>query len=298
MKNIINDFVDYLEKFKSYSSHTVSNYKKDLYLFNEFLESQNLRIDSVEYIDIRNYLNELYEREFAPTTMNRHISTLRSFFKYLLKEGRINSNPMTLVSNLKKDKKLPNYLNFYDLDKLFEVAGSDDPLDQRNSLILEILYSTGIRVSELVNIKINDINFHNQTIKILGKGNKERLVIFGSKCLEKLNKYMNYGRIKLSRSNDIDYLLLNKNGTKLTDRGVRLIIDNLMKKTTLGRKISPHTLRHTFATHMLSNGASLKIVQELLGHSDLSSTQVYTHISSERLKNAYRDAHPRAKGKE
>lgn len=295
MRKLILDFIDYLEKIKNYSSHTTSNYMKDLSLFEKFTIDNNLKIEKIEYSDIRLYLNELYSKNFAPSTINRHISSLRSFFKYLLKEGIIFSNPMTLVSNLKKEKKLPNYLNENDLDKLFGVPNSDEPLDQRNSLILELLYSTGIRVSELVNIKLNDINFYNQTIKILGKGNKERIVIFGNKCLEKLNKYLNDGRVKLKTGNENNYLLLNKNGTKLTDRGVRLIIDNLMRKTTLGRKISPHTLRHTFATHMLNHGASLKIVQELLGHSDLSSTQVYTHITSERLKDAYRKAHPRAK---
>lgn len=295
MIKIVDDFLIYLDKIKNYSDHTINNYRRDLYSFNDYLTKEELDYFQVDYNDIRYYLNELYKKNYHPSTVNRHISSLRSFFKYLLKENLIKSNPMILINNLKKDKKLPNYLNVHDLDKLFETVDSNDPLSQRNNLILELLYSTGIRVSELVNIKLTDINFHNQTVKILGKGDKERLAIFGKRCIEKLTEYLNDGRNKLLRSNESEYLFLNKNGSKLTDRGVRLIIDNLMKKTSLGRKISPHVLRHTFATHMLENGASLKIVQELLGHEDLSSTQVYTHVSNERLKKVYRDTHPRAK---
>lgn len=295
MIKIVDDFLIYLDKIKNYSDHTINNYRRDLYSFNDYLTKEELDYFQVDYNDIRYYLNELYKKNYHPSTVNRHISSLRSFFKYLLKENLIKSNPMILINNLKKDKKLPNYLNVHDLDKLFETVDSNDPLSQRNNLILELLYSTGIRVSELVNIKLTDINFHNQTVKILGKGDKERLSIFGKRCIEKLTEYLNDGRNKLLRSNESEYLFLNKNGSKLTDRGVRLIIDNLMKKTSLGRKISPHVLRHTFATHMLENGASLKIVQELLGHEDLSSTQVYTHVSNERLKKVYRDTHPRAK---
>ena len=196
---------------------------------------------------------------------------------------------MTLISNPKLDKKLPSYLNYSELETLLSIPNQNTFLGVRNALILELLYSTGVRVSELVNIKISDIDFNNKKIIVLGKGNKERMVLFGSITYDLLIKYLS------KRNSNCEYLLVNKNGLKLTDRGVRYIIDQIVKESSLKLKVSPHTLRHTFATHLLNNGAELKSVQELLGHESIATTGIYTHVSIEHLRKTYLDNHPRAK---
>ena len=199
---------------------------------------------------------------------------------------------MTLVSNPKLPKSLPKCLNYEETEKLLNVF-DDTVVGIRDSLILEILYSTGIRVSELVNIKVKDISMSDKTIKILGKGSKERIVYYGSRCSELLSKYLDNSRTKLNTDN-LDYLIISKTGKKINDREIRKIIDMAALKSGLNFKISPHVLRHTFASHMLSSGADLRSVQELLGHENLSTTQIYTHITNERIRNVYLNSHPRA----
>lgn len=294
MQKYMDKFNEYIILEKHYSNDTVINYTKDLDDFYNYLDSKKIKsINSVDYNVIRGYLMYLHEKEYSKKTINRHISTLKSFFKYLLGEHYIKDNPMSLVSGPKLDKKLPKVLYYEELEKLLNVEEDDDVISLRNSLILELLYSTGIRVSELVNIKTNDIDRHNTQINIFGKGSKERVVIYGSVCKDKLKKY-------LSKRNELDkynseYLLLNNLGRKLTTRGIRYIIDKIIKDGGLKFHISPHVLRHTFATHMLNEGADLKSVQELLGHENLSTTQIYTHVSNERLRSVYLNSHPRAK---
>jgi len=296
MQELVRKFINYLGNVKGYSSHTINNYETDLITFVNFLNKEGItNIKDVDYKVIRFYLQELYDKKYAKKTVSRHISSLRSFFKYLLKEKVIKTNPITLISNPKEDKKLPTFLYYQELENLLNIPNKKTPIGQRDILILELFYATGVRVSELVNIKISDINIYNTTIKILGKGNKERYVLYGNVCKNLLELYLNDGRLKLLNNKNSDYLFLNKNGNKLTDRGVRLIIDKVLKKGALKKHISPHVLRHTFATHMLDEGADLKTVQELLGHANLSTTQVYTHVSNERLRNVYLNCHPRAK---
>ena len=296
MDKLKGKFIDYITNEKNYSKYTIKSYENDLDLFFEFLkENQILNIKQIDYSVIRQYLFVLYEKKYAKKTISRNISALRSFFKYLLMTRIIDKNPMTLISNPKEDKKLPNFLHINEIENLLEIPDINTPLGQRNKLILEILYSTGIRVSELVNIKINDINFYDTTIKVMGKGSKERYVVFGNILKKMLLEYINGSRLQLLKDKDSDYLLINKNGSKLSDRGVRMIIDNIVKKSSINKKISPHVIRHTFATHMLNGGADLKVVQELLGHSNLSTTQIYTHVSNEKIRKVYRDSHPRAK---
>jgi integrase/recombinase XerC len=296
MTVLINDFIDYIKNEKNYSFHTVANYEKDLDTFIFFLKREEIKkVKDIDYKVIRLYLQELYNKRYSKKTISRHISSLRSFFKYLLKENKIKVNPTSLITNPKEDKKLPNFLYYPEVEQLLNIPDKNTSFGQRDFLILELLYSTGIRVSELVNIKINDINIYNETIKILGKGNKERYVLYGEVCKQALEIYLNDGRIKLLNKNNSDYLLLNKNGTSLTDRGIRLIIDKIIQKGAIKKHISPHVLRHTFATHMLNEGADLKTVQELLGHANLATTQVYTHVSNERLRSVYLNSHPRAK---
>lgn len=289
---LINQFLKTLEYEQNYSVHTIKNYEHDLKEFVKFIKNKN--IVSIEYNDIRQYLLYLFENKYEKKTIARKISALRSFFKYLYNEEIISNNPMILISNPKLDKKLPKFLNYDDLERVLSIPDIRTPIGARDALILEMLYSTGIRVSELVNIKIKDINTNDRQIKILGKGNKERYVFFGKICLEKLNNYLKNGRPYLNKKN-IDYLFLNKRSNQLSDRSVRQVIDEVAKKAELKMDISPHVLRHTFATHMLNEGADLKSVQELLGHENLSTTSIYTHVSNEHLRKIYLNCHPRAK---
>lgn len=289
-KHIIN-FLKYLKLEKNYSSYTILNYGKDLKVFLKFLDE--IKIDNLEKVDyqiIRKYLAYLYELEYNSKSIARHISSLKSFYKYLLKENIVDSNPTHLISNPKMEKKLPKFLYYNELEKILEIPDRTTLFGMRDLTILETFYATGIRVSELVNIKIDDIDFDNQTIKILGKGNKERIVLYGKVLQEYLNTYLPLRKEKALTN----HLFINKYGKGLTDRGVRLIIDNILKKGAINYHISPHTLRHTFATHMLDNGADLRVVQELLGHESLSSTEVYTHLSNEHLREIYLNTHPRS----
>lgn len=288
-KNIIS-FINYL-KDKDYSQNTVLSYEKDLDLFCEY--AKNCDVAKVDYSFIRSYLQFLHNQNYTAKTISRHISSLKSFFKYLTKMDIIKENPCLLVTNPKIEKKLPNYINYQDLEVLFSIPDCSSPLGLRNRLILELLYSCWVRVSELVNIKLSDIDFSNNRILILGKGSKERYVLYGKICQDLLNDYIDNSRPLLNKNSE--YLLLNKFGNKITDRAIRMIIDDIVKKSSLKLNISPHTLRHTFATHLLNEGADLKIVQELLGHENIATTGIYTHVSNERLRKVYLDAHPRAK---
>ncbi len=290
----IEKFIDYLRYEKNYSSYTVSNYERDLESFINFLTKEVCKINEVDYRVVRLYLIELHNKKYSNKTICRNISSLRSFFKYLLREGKIKNNPMSLITNPKVEQALPNFLYYQELEKILNTPDCKLPLGQRDALILELFYSTGVRVSELVNIKIKDIDFSNQYIKILGKGNKERYVIYGRRCKDLMDSYLDDGYIKLNKKNS-DHLFLNNNGSSLTTGGVEYIINKIVKTSGTKSRVSPHTLRHTFATHMLNEGADLKSVQELLGHSDLKTTGIYTHVSNEHLRKVYLSAHPRAR---
>lgn len=294
MKYII-DFLEVLEFEKHYSVHTILNYRKDLISFLNYIKEVGINeLKSVEYSDIRIYLNVLYEKNYSNKTISRHISSLKSFFKYLKKIEVVSNNPMILVSNPKSEKKLPKFLAYKELEEIVTAYDENTLIGARNSLILELLYSTGIRVSELINIKISDIDNLKKEIIILGKGNKERIVLYGKRCEYLIDNYLNKYYPTLNKKNSI-YLLLGIHGGKINDREVRKIIDEAVRKTGLKMHISPHVLRHTFATHMLNEGADLKSVQQLLGHESLSTTTIYTHISNERLRNVYLHSHPRAR---
>ena len=295
MREYILNFLDEEKLEKNYSKLTIDGYYRDLSIFLEYLNENNISsYNAVDYKDIRLYINYLYDLKYTNKTISRHISSLRSFFKYLKKENIIDNNPMLLVSNPKLDKKLPKYLNFVDTEKLLNAFDNKNYVSIRNSLILEILYSTGIRVGEITNIKVSDISISNETIKVTGKGNKERIVYFGSRCKNLLNLYFKESYNKLNKNN-IDYLLLSKTGKKINEREIRTIVDEAAIIAGIKIKISPHVLRHTFATHMLQDGADLRSVQELLGHENLSTTQIYTHLTNEKIRNIYLNAHPRAR---
>ena len=295
MDKLINQFIEYLEYEKGYSKKTIISYEKDLELFNKYLKENKIEnITNIDYNTIRKYLSHMHEKKYESSSISRKISTLRSFFKYNLKEKNIKNNPMTLISNPKKEKKLPKYLNYEEMEKLLNSIDTSELEGIRDRLIIELLYSTGIRVSELVNIKIKDIKIKENQINILGKGNKERIVLFGEKAKEMIKIYLNAYKEYFKGNILNDYLLINKKGKQLTTNKIELIVKDVLKKSSLKLNISPHTLRHTFATHMLDSGADLKSVQELLGHENLKTTAIYTHISNERLKHVFVNSHPRA----
>ncbi len=288
----IEEFIKYLKVIKKDSNYTLENYKNDLLeLYDWTNDLLNISRD-----DVRDYLEYLYSRGLNRNSISRKLSSIRSFYNYLEKEKLVDKNYFRDISNPKRAQALPKYVKDDDLEKMFNSFDKENPLEQRNSCILEMLYATGIRVGELVNIKISDINTYDRTIKIMGKGSKERIVIYGSFCEDALNLYINNGRCKLDKDNS-DYLFLNKNGGRLSSRYIRKIIDNIVKKCFIDYHISPHTLRHTFATDMLNNGADLMSVKELLGHSSINTTSIYTHVSNEQIKKVYNFAHPRAKDK-
>ena len=244
-----------------------------------------------------NYKVQLKTNKFSVNTINRKISSLTSFYEYLLKEGYVEKNYFDDVESLKKEKRLPHILKESELDYLFKSIDRSTPLGNRNYLILELLYGTGMRVSELCSLNISDLSFSDSTIKIYGKGDKERIVIMFDNLKDDLKNYINNDRLVLLRkSHDIDNrtLLLNKNGTSLTSRGVRIILNDIINKCGETYHITPHMLRHSFATSMLDHGADLRSVQELLGHESLSTTQIYTHVSIEQMKKEYMEAFPRA----
>ena len=281
MQNV-DEFLNYLKSNKGFSENTIKNYGIDLDEFYDYVENKKVDIDL-----IRSYLKHLYDKKYKSRTISRKVSSLKSYFKYLESEGIIDDNPMSLISNPKIEKTLPNYLNYNDLEKLLNAPDINNKYGLRDALILEMLYSSGCRVSELSNIKLKDIDFKNRKILILGKGNKERYVYYGSKCEELLNKY-------LDKEENV-YLFTNKHGNKLNERTIRKIVDDNARKAGLDVHVTPHTLRHTYATHLLNDGADLKSVGDLLGHENLSTTQIYTHVSNERLRRVYLNAHPRAR---
>ena len=291
----LNRFIKYLNIEKNYSDYTILNYEKDIKEFLKFLNKEC--IDSyidVDYKVLRLYLNEMFDKKYSSKTVSRHLSSLRTFFKYLSKEEIISFNPMILISNPKEEKKLPSYLNYKQLEDILDIPDTNNLLGLRDASILELLYSTGIRVGELVNIKIADIDFNENRIKILGKGNKERYVLFGNKCRELIKKYIKESRPQLLKDNS-DYLYLNTKGTPISIRTTENMVNNVVEKSSIKFNVSPHTLRHTFATHMLDNGSDLNSVKELLGHSNINTTAIYTHVSNERLRSVYLNCHPRAK---
>lgn len=293
MNDSLNDFLNYLEYERNYSNNTVIAYKANIEKLIEYLDSNNIKsFKEVKYETIRNYLSFLYNEKYKAKSIARIISSMRSFFKYLKSINIIDDNPMTLISNPKVEKKLPKYLTINDVEKILNAPDMNDPVGIRDAFILELLYVTGIRVSEMVNIKINDIEPSLNRIKIMGKGSKERYVLYGSRCKELMNKYINVRNTFIKSS--IDYLILSKTGRKINPREVRNIIDKIKTKAGIDMKISPHTFRHTFATHMLNEGADLRAVQELLGHENLSTTTIYTHLTNEKLRRTYLNTHPRA----
>lgn len=286
----IENFLEYLYVIKKHSEHTINNYRIDL---EDFLDFNNKKVLNVDRDIVNKYLQYLYDRDVSKATISRKLSSLRSFYSYLYNNGYVDKNYFIMIKNPKKDNGLPKFVKDIDIDKMFNIPDIRNPLGQRNLLIIRMLYATGVRVSELVSIKLSDIDLRERTIRITGKGDKERIVVFGNNTKEILELYINNGRYKLN-SGRSDYLFLNKDGDVLSDRYVRKIIDDIIVKASITMHVSPHMLRHTFATDMLNNGADLVSVKDLLGHESLNTTSIYTHVSDDKIREIYNKAHPRA----
>ena len=291
----VQEYLEYLKYQKNYSSYTIENYEQDILEFLEYVDREGVDYQSVVYSDLRFFLMYLKEeKKDKNSSIDRKLSSLKGFYQYLANEGIVASNVFTLLSSPKKEKKLPRYFEYNELEALFDACDLSTSLGQRDRLILEMLYATGVRVGELVSIKVSDINQSSRTILILGKGNKERIVPYGEYCDEILKMYLKDGYLSLNTKNS-SYLFLNYHGGQLTERGVRYLLEEIIKRTSIQKNISPHMIRHSFATHLLNQGCDLMTVQKLLGHESIKATQIYTHVTTDRLRDVYRNSFPRAK---
>ena len=328
---IIRKFLDYLKFEKRFSEHTAKCYGADLSQFGEFLigtsdaghrpadepislaqhqggpatavaTQTTLKVDqlllSTQTDTVRAYLAFLNEKQYSKATIARKLATLRSFYKFLVKRSQVSSNPVVAVRTPKQEKKLPRFLEYEEVKTLLDTPPVNSWLGARDRAILETLYSTGIRVSELVALNMDDVDFLGEVVHIRGKGKKERIAPIGSSALQVIQHYMEFRNKRAQSNNNFDskVLFVNKHGRRLSTRSVRRKMDKYLKMAGLDPAISPHTLRHSFATHMLNNGADLRSVQELLGHQSLSTTQIYTHLTTSKLKEVYKNAHPRNNG--
>ncbi|WP_394852613.1 tyrosine recombinase XerC [Staphylococcus haemolyticus] len=278
---------------RNFSAHTLKSYHDDLVQFNHFLEQELLNLRTFEYKDARNYLSYLYSQNLKRTTVSRKISTLRTFYEFWMTQDETIINPFVQLVHPKKENYLPQFFYEEEMEALFETVAKDTKKGLRDRVILELLYATGIRVSELVNIQLNDIDMSLPGVKVLGKGNKERFVPFGEFCRQSIEQYLR--EFKPIQHTKHSFLLVNMNGAPITERGVRYVLNDVVKRTAGVTEIHPHKLRHTFATHLLNQGADLRTVQSLLGHVNLSTTGRYTHVSNQQLRKVYLNAHPRAK---
>ncbi len=286
------EFLNYLKNIRLYSKKTVASYEYDLKDYALFLEKNNLTIKDDNDKTLKLYLNYVYDKKISNKSISRHLSSLRTYYDFLKKENIVTENIFKNVKNPKIEKTIPNFISHDKLNEIF-TSFNDSDLDIRNRLVIELLYATGLRVGELVNIKIKDIDFGAQSIKVLGKGSKERYVFYNNTTKEVLKKYL-VVRKKLQKKEN-DYLLLNDKGTPIKEASVRKIIQTTLMKCGIKSKITPHTFRHTFATDLLNQGLDLVNVKELLGHASLNTTSIYTHITNDRIKEVYQNTHPRAK---
>jgi len=296
---LLDKFFHYLRTERTYSAYTLISYGIDLKQFYLFLDERfglkNIPPSEITKQVLRSYLGHLKKEDYLATSINRKIACLKSFFGYLLSQNVISLNPTGGLFSLKEQKKIPQTLNYDVIKKALSLPDTDSPIGRRDLAIIELFYGTGIRLSELSNLKLNDVDFVNKLIKVSGKGSKERLVPLGEIAVSSLKKYLEVRSqfLKKTITKDISAFFLNKHGKQLSRRGIQRRVEKYLQQVTSSGK-NPHVLRHSFATHLLDEGADLMAVKELLGHANLSTTQIYTHVSTERLKEIYRQAHPRA----
>jgi len=293
VEEIQKKFLNMLKVERNFSDHTLKAYDDDLAQFNQFLEQELLNLRTFEYKDARNYLSYLYSNNLKRTTVSRKISTLRTFYEFWMTQDTSVNNPFIQLVHPKKEQYLPQFFYEEEMEALFNTVSNDAKKGLRDRVVIELLYATGIRVSELVNIKVMDLDMNLPGVKVLGKGNKERFVPFGEFCRQSIEQYLE--KFKPLKSKRHPYLIVNMKGDPITERGVRYLLNDVVERTAGVTEIHPHKLRHTFATHLLNQGADLRTVQSLLGHVNLSTTGKYTHVSNQQLRKVYLSAHPRAK---
>lgn len=295
-RQYIDDFHSYLEKERGYSQHTCVSYIHDLHRFNDFLieytGSSDISADSIDKQAIRHFLGKEFEVKFSSKTVGRRLASIKSFFKYLIKAEVVNNNPALYVKTPKTSKPLPNFIDEKMIDELMNAPPKNTITGLRDRAILELFYSTGIRLSELININFRNIDFNNNLIRVVGKGNKERLIPFGNRAMKAIENYREKSGRSLKTTDMDTPLFVNSKGERISQRTVQRSVSMYLRLVTEGEHLGPHTLRHSFATHLLDRGADLRAVKDLLGHSSLSSTQIYTHVQPERMKKIYKKAHP------
>jgi tyrosine recombinase XerC len=303
MKQIVEKFLRYLTIERNSSAHTRTSYKTDIFQFIEFLNTSvdtgndGDDINSISRLDIRLWLGELSEKGLARNTIARKVASLRSFFKYCYKRGHIEKNPAHLLLVPKKEQRLPKTITPVGIEKMMEIADGDQPDDHQNRAILELFFGTGIRLSELIQLSLPNLNFKQRQVLIQGKGNKQRIVPIGTQAFNALQTHLNTRPLLFGEKTDSDAkraLFIAPGGQRVYPRFVQRLVKSFIEKTSEVSQKSPHVLRHSFATHLLDAGADIRVIKELLGHTNLSSTQIYTHTSVEHLKNVYNQAHPRA----
>lgn len=290
----LDGFVAYLRHEKNASPHTVANYRSDLLQLARYLEEKRVMLREIDNIALRGFLAVLYERGEKKSTIGRKLAAIRSFFQFCVRKGWLDDNPARVVATPRQDKPVPSFLSEEEMQEFLDLPRTSKPLDIRDKAMLELLYATGIRVSELVGIEIEDVKFSERLIRVRGKGKKERLVPFGRIAEESLRSYMQARTLIHKGQVDETPLFLNYRGKKLSPRSVERTVDKYIRRSALRRKISPHSLRHSFASHLLSRGADLRVIQELLGHESLATTQKYTHLDLKHLLEVYRKSHPRS----
>lgn len=294
MNKEIAEFLAYLRHEKNASPHTIAAYDRDLRQVAAFLKEREVRWDKAGNVVLRGYLAELHEKKRQKTTIGRKLAALRSFYDFALRKKWIAENPARILSRPRQDKRVPSFLSEDEAATLLELPGSDRPLDRRDRAILELLYGTGIRVSELVGIETADIHFGERLVRVRGKGKKERIVPFGTKAREALEDYRRARPALAAGGDGGEAFFVNYRGGRLTTRSVQRMVHKQIRRTAVTRKISPHSLRHSFASHLLGRGADLRVIQELLGHASLATTQKYTHVDLTQLLNVYKKSHPRS----
>lgn len=300
MTKAIEAFIQSL-RARAASEHTIANYQRDLKRFHAFMDSRKTTLESIDHLFIRDFLNHLYKQSLTKSSVARVLSCIRTFYKFLVKEKRVSQNPAEAVSSPRLPKRLPVYLSESEIGQIMDGPGHETTLKHlRDRAILELLYASGLRVSELVGLNVSDMDKREGLVRVLGKGRKERIVPFGRFAAEAIETYMaerNRSDKMLLDSQGNFPLFVNLRGSRLTGRSVERLMEHYRIYLKPGRRVTPHTLRHSFATHLLEHGADLRSIQELLGHSNLSTTQRYTHVTVQHLKREYDKAHPKARSK-
>jgi len=290
----LDDFLDQLRYERNASSHTIAGYRRDLSQFISYLDTRRIALRHADNLLIRGFMAELHERRLKKSSLARKLAAVRSFYKYAVKCGWLPENPASVVATPKQDQRVPSFLTEEEMAGFLDMPPSEKPLDLRDKAALELLYATGIRVSELVGINLEDVHLGDRLVRVRGKGKKERIVPFGAIARDRLKSYLT-ARPELTGERSGEYaLFLNYKGGRITTRSVERIVDKYIRQTAVRRKISPHSLRHSFASHLLSRGADLRVIQELLGHESLATTQKYTHLDLGHLMDVYRKSHPRS----